>query len=99
MLEEGGYDGASHGSENEEDRKSEVVLQERGEVVVVEDDEEEGSGSDKGDEGGRVEYRAEELVRGGVGGGLDVDQGRSGDGRRGGRGGGGGGEGGEDEHH
>lgn len=74
MLDNGEENGTSHGGEDEEGGEAHVVLQEVSEVVVVKEDEEEGDEGDENDEDKGVEESAFELLGGGVGGILEVDE-------------------------
>lgn len=88
MLNDGQEDRTSHGGEHEECGEAGVVLEEIGELEVVEGDQHERDDGDEDDEDEGVQECALELLRGGVGGILEVDEVGSSADRSGGRWGG-----------
>lgn len=65
---------STHHPQNRKGGESHIIFQEIGEIVVVEEYQEESGGGDEEDEDEGVEERAFELVGGGIGGVLDVDE-------------------------
>lgn len=74
MLDNRQEDGPAHGSKHEKRRESHVILQEIGKVVVIKENEKEGDDGDEDDEDQGIEKGTFELLGGGIGGGLEVDE-------------------------
>lgn len=74
MLNNRQEDGASHGTKHEKSRKPHVILQEIGEVVVIKKNEKESNDGDENNEDQGIEKGTFELLSGGIGRALEVDE-------------------------